>query len=317
MGNIPGKVILDCDNTMGRPDWEVDDGLVILYLLGRCDIDLLGITNTFGNASLREVEFYTKKMLKDIGREDIPRFNGEAFHRQNRNLHLAIEGKSRYRGELIQEPHPTSAARFLAETVNKYPGEVTILAAGPLGNLYDAWMIDPEFFSKVKEIVLMGGYLYNLKIGHVYCSELNLACNPRASLKILFAECPVTVMNGHVCLQAPFRKEDIERCAHFWAPDRIKILENWLNAFGKTFEVDAFYLWDLLPAVYITNPDVFERNEIWINPCESDLETGMLKPSEEGRGTMINMPLKIINHGLFMELLFDAWKCQALDLKSS
>ena len=70
------KVIIDCDNTMGLPGWEVDDGLVLLYLLGRDDIDLLGITNTFGNGSLKDVAKYTEEILSDIGRTDIPRFNG-------------------------------------------------------------------------------------------------------------------------------------------------------------------------------------------------------------------------------------------------
>ena len=43
------RVIFDCDNTMGQPYREVDDGLTLLYLLGRSDVELLGITTTFGN----------------------------------------------------------------------------------------------------------------------------------------------------------------------------------------------------------------------------------------------------------------------------
>ena len=43
------KIILDCDNTMGVIDCDVDDGLALLYLLGCPDVNLLGITCTYGN----------------------------------------------------------------------------------------------------------------------------------------------------------------------------------------------------------------------------------------------------------------------------
>jgi inosine-uridine nucleoside N-ribohydrolase len=52
------------------------------------------------------------------------------------------------------------AIDFLVETVSKYPGEVTIVAIGPLTNIARAIMADPTFPSKVKEIAYMGGSFY-------------------------------------------------------------------------------------------------------------------------------------------------------------
>lgn len=43
------KVIFDCDNTMGLPGRDVDDGLSLFYLLGSPEIELLGVCSTFGN----------------------------------------------------------------------------------------------------------------------------------------------------------------------------------------------------------------------------------------------------------------------------
>ena len=54
------RVILDCDNTMGQPYKEVDDGLTLLYLLGRPDIDLLGITTVI---AIKNVTFYSEKAI--------------------------------------------------------------------------------------------------------------------------------------------------------------------------------------------------------------------------------------------------------------
>ena len=49
------RVIYDCDNTMGKPLSEIDDGLTLLYLLGREDLELVGVTTTFGNGALEDV----------------------------------------------------------------------------------------------------------------------------------------------------------------------------------------------------------------------------------------------------------------------
>ncbi|MBC8452353.1 MAG: nucleoside hydrolase, partial [Spirochaetes bacterium] len=240
------KVIIDCDNTMGLPSWEVDDGLILLYLLGQNDIEILGITNTFGNSSLKDVEYYTKKLLKDIDRTDIPRFSGEPFMNQNPGLTLDIRAGNRYDGEISPQEFPSAAAKFLAEQANAYPGEISVLALGSAGNLYDAWKLDSAFYQNVKEIVLMGGYTENLYIGEVNCRELNLSCNPEAAHSMLRAECPVVIFNGHICLQAPFGKEDMKSIS-FWPESRISIVEDWLTAFSGHFTGGVFYLWDLLP----------------------------------------------------------------------
>ena len=129
------RVILDCDNTMGIPYREVDDGLTLLYLLGRPDIEVVGITTTFGNGTIDEVHPITEALLEEMGREDIPLHKGA--------------------GEADEAP--TAAAHFLAETVADHPGEISVLAIGPVGNLRGAAKVNDQFFQQVKEIALMGG----------------------------------------------------------------------------------------------------------------------------------------------------------------
>ena len=309
------RVIIDCDNTMGLPDWEVDDGLVLLYLLGRDDIDILGITNTFGNGSLRDVVHYTEQILKEIDRTDIPRFNGEAFSGQNPQLILEIRAGNRYENEVKPENFPSDAAKFLVEQVNKYPGEISILALGPAGNLYDAWKLDNDFYKKTKEIVLMGGYTEDLYIGEVNCRELNLSCNPEAAYSMLNAECPVVVFNGHICLQAPFVLKDIKRVA-FWPEDRKKIIRDWLTKVSDYYTGDAFYLWDLLPAIYISYPELFDLKEVFISPTVKSLQSGMLQPvsADEVNTSNVNgvvtiiMPDNILDQEKFMDILESGWR---------
>ncbi|HIC89703.1 MAG TPA: nucleoside hydrolase, partial [Anaerolineae bacterium] len=274
----------NCDNTMGLPHWEVDDGLTLLYLLGRSDVELLGVTTTFGNGTIDQVYTLTKQLLCNVGHEHIPLFRGE--------------------GERGQPA--TDAARFLVEMTASHPGEITLLATGPLGNLRAAAELDPGFFQQLKQIVCMGGYLHPLRIGWRNVAELNLSADPEAAFAVLNAPCLVTLMNAHTCLQASFGWRDLTRIRH-WGSNTRRIIRNWLLEFGRQCGVLKFFLWDLLPAVYISYPELFDTNMVWVRSSVTDLETGTIVLAEEGDGAVINMPTRILDQHCFKEILFEAW----------
>ena len=120
------KVIFDCDNTMGVPDRDVDDGLTLLFLLGRKDIDILGVTTTYGNSTLDIVYENTKDMFNELNIMDIPL----------------------YRGSESKLDRKSEAAEFLVKTSKRNYGEITLLATGSLTNLYGAYNIDNNFFNQ-------------------------------------------------------------------------------------------------------------------------------------------------------------------------
>lgn len=279
------QVIYDCDNTMGLPFKEVDDGLTLLYLLGRPDIELIGVTTTFGNGTAQQSYDQTRKLLAQAGRPGIP---------------VLLGADRRF-------APPTEAASFLAETAAAHPGDIDILATGPLGNLRGAAELDPQFFSHVHQIACMGGYTAPLRIGKKNIAELNLSVDPEASYQAFNADCPLTLMNAHVCLQAPLNKAEIAAFT-FWPPRMRRILRWWLFAFGTFCGVSEFYLWDLLPAVYLSYPDLFAQQRVHIHSSVQDLENGSLIVEDGGDERLINMPDRILDVEKFKAVIFDAWK---------
>ena len=309
---MPERVICDCDNTMGLPGKPVDDGQTLLYVFGRSDIELMGVTTTFGNGTIDEVYAATKELLHDLGREDIPLLKGE--------------------GERGQPP--IDAARFLAETAASHPGEITVLAIGPLGNLRAASELDPDFFSNLKGIVIMGGYLHPLPIpGWEDVPELNLALDPEAAFVVLNAPlrqapwpadppalassagrpgdrqdaaCPVTLMNAHICLQAPFGLPELAPIEQS-DPVAYGILRDYLLMCETPHLAPRDYLWDLLPAVYISYPGLFDSNPVWVRSAVADLETGTIVIGDDADGALINMPTRILDVDQFYAILYAAW----------
>lgn len=279
------RIIYDCDNTMGLPFMEVDDGLTLLYLLGRPDVELLGVTTTFGNGTARQAHTQTIKLLQQAGQKDI----------------LVLEGADR------RHAQPTKAARFLAETAAASPGEISLLATGPLGNLRGAVEIDPGFFGNLKQVACMGGYLSPLQIGKKRVAELNLSSDPEASYQVLNAACPVILMNAQTCLQARFDQRDITRLTT-WPPKIRRVLTQWLMAFSIACGVQEFYLWDLLPAVYLSYPGLFSNEQVAVVSTAKDLENGQLILTDDVTRRRITMPSRIIDIECFKKILFEAWK---------
>lgn len=295
------KVIIDCDNTMGKPYSEIDDGLALFYLLGRDDIDLLGITNCYANASLKDVEYWTDRFLRDIDRTDIPRFSGQPFSDQNDTEWFKRTWGHHFINERVARENPSQAAIFLTEQANKYNGQLRVLALGSMTNLLEAWELDHDFFKKLKDIVLMGGVEPGTMFRGRECLELNFACNPKAAYKVLSeAECDVVVMNAGTCLFAPFSVADMNRIA-FWPERRKQIVREWLGVFEGTF-----YLWDLLPAVYLSYPDLFDGTQVEIVSTLTDLEKGLLIRGNHGKKRI--MPDRILDIDRFMDTLVAAWR---------
>lgn len=268
------KIIIDCDNTFGVEGCDLDDGLAIIYSLGTGRCELLGVTTTFGNNTLEVIYPNTIAFMKQIGRGTIPVLPG----------HESEAGQNK-------------AARFLAETVNRFPGEVSILAIGSMTNLYHAWQLDPDFFEKVPQLSLMGGITEPLIILGKQLDELNFACNSTASYHVLTRGKSIAIATGNLCLGALFSKERFDMLGQSDA-DFLR----WISAQGQywfrrekdVFGHDGIYKWDVYAAAALLCPEFFHQNTVEISPDLKSLETGMLL----GQGEVRKASLPVLKDSL-------------------
>lgn len=281
------KILFDCDNTMGVPDCDVDDGLALLYLLGCPDAEVCGITTTYGNNRVEVVLPRTRQMLKDIHREDIPLKEGGH----------------------APGAYDSEASRFLAETAASRPGEYSVLATGSLTNLYGAYRIDPHFFEHVKEIVLMGGITQPLVFEKKMMNELNFSCDPEASAAVLIHGRNVSVMTGNNCLKALFTKEEYRE--RLFGSDRsiaryIREETDYYFKYNETdYGIQGFYNWDVTAAASLMHPELFTAHPTELLITAENLKTGFLNPQENGNCT-INLP-EIGGVWSFKENIYNTW----------
>lgn len=157
---------------------DIDDAVALAYLLRQPACELLGITTTTGDTAKRAA--LAEVICRAAGREDIP-------------IHAGLTGPLLFgRGQpevpqyaaIAQQPHRTDyptgngALRFLAETIRARPGEITLLAVGPMTNIGALFAADPELPSLLKRIVLMCGVFTSLGPG---AREWNALVDPLAT----------------------------------------------------------------------------------------------------------------------------------------
>ena len=140
------KVILDTD--IGS---DIDDAWALGFAMLSPDIELLGVTITDGDTRARAK--MACKLLHVGGRGEVPVAVGRPTPPPDQ-IDLQFAWAEDF---TAKQPVPQSAADFIVETVRRYPGEVTLIAVGPLQNVADALRKDPRLGTALKRVVLMSG----------------------------------------------------------------------------------------------------------------------------------------------------------------
>ena len=138
------KIIIDTD--IGD---DIDDAFAVGLALSSPEFQVLGFSASFGDTPARAKML--DRMLGELGHSDIPVAAGTPV-----NVNLNAFTQRRYAEGVAQRPH-ANAVDFILEQARKYPGQVTLVAIGPLPNIGAAIDKDASTFRKLKRVVIMGG----------------------------------------------------------------------------------------------------------------------------------------------------------------
>jgi inosine-uridine nucleoside N-ribohydrolase len=261
-----------------------DDGpAVVMLLRSPAKLTVPGITVVPGNvwpAQGAEYMFHILDLLKHpqmpvyTGAQEPLVHTGAMAHESERRW-----GKIEYMGAFAQnpaevkpapgarlslrKPHHEGAVEFLISEIERNPGEVTILAIGPMTNIALALRLRPEIETKIKRLVFMGGNVH-VPGNATQAAEFNFWFDPEAARIVLRSRIPQKVMFGlDICNTAPLHKPQFDEIVAFKTPITGLFREDWGNrypGFLQHAEATA-YMWDSLAAAYLIDPGFVTRSE--------------------------------------------------------
>jgi purine nucleosidase len=155
---------------------------------------------------------------------------------------------------------PGTAAEFLIHKVHEFPGQVTIIAAGPLTNLALAARLDPQFASLAKELVFMGGSYNPVASDNAFAleysnnprREFNMRWDPEAAHIVLHEPWKhITQVPIDPTTRTFFKPEYIKEVATGKAP-----FDAYLGQFGQSFP-----MWDELAVGVWLDSSIITRSK--------------------------------------------------------
>jgi inosine-uridine nucleoside N-ribohydrolase len=218
----PEFVLLDTD--IGD---DIDDAFALALALRSPEIYMLGITTTYGDTELR-AKLVDRFLLETCG-VWMPVIPGSPTPHDNvftQAAYAKAEAKTCSIGPSNMGDGPKEwahrddqrkqhdAAGFILERIRLHPGQVTLIAIGPLFNIMAAIERDPATFRKLKRVVLMGGSIYRGYDGRDGAhrppdAEWNVSRDPAGLRALLGSGVPVFMMpldSTQIHLETPERE---------------------------------------------------------------------------------------------------------------
>lgn len=248
-----------------------DDAITLLTLLGRSDVQLLGVSTTHGNAPLSATTHNARALLKLAQRENVPVYAGALDPLVREPVYAPqIHGVSGLGG--VPLPSPTMpvrsehAALALIRQLCAQPNEITLLATGPLTNLALAERLRPGVLREAKQIIVMGGSLEvgAPRLGNTTPSaEFNAYADPHAFHVALHAGAKLFLIGLNLTRQVQVtraRAQQLAAVGSAAAQTCAALLDDYLDRIGKLGQaVGALH--DPCTAALMLAPELFEWEE--------------------------------------------------------
>lgn len=196
------KLILDLDT-------GVDDALAISYALGSPEVELIGITGTYGNVLLEQGVRNALAITDLLGHPEVKVYKGLP-HARKADSFTVLEISKFIHGDngigdvdipdSSRDPETESAVDFIIDAAKTYGEDLVYVPTGPMTNIAAALDKAPEIKNEIGNIVLMGGAL--TVHGNVNAwTEANISQDPDAADLLFRSGAHATMVGLDVTLQ--------------------------------------------------------------------------------------------------------------------
>jgi inosine-uridine nucleoside N-ribohydrolase len=265
------RVILDSDCAIFN-----DDAAAMVMLLQRPEqVDLLGVTLVPGNMWPFAGAEYMGRALDAVKKQGVPMYVGAQMplvhsfmmsqtekYDWNEGYRGAFDQDQPTRGKSSKRVSHRNAIEFMTEAIEKTPGDVTILAIGPMTNLAILLRLHPDIAPKIRRLVFMGGAVHTDAMADDHrAAEFNFWFDPEAAQIVLRSAIKEKVMIGlDLCRHAKINKGQFEQIVAAKTP----VTELYRADMGKRFakNPDAQVgIWDCLAAAYVLDSRWVTKSE--------------------------------------------------------
>lgn len=308
------KIILDTDP-------GIDDAMAIFFAFQSPDIEVLGLTTVFGNVPVT-MSAQNALTLCELADQNIPVTKGVGMPWVGPESGYAhfVHGDDGFGNinfpKSKRELDPRSAAQFIVDTARANPGEVTLVAIGPLGNLALALRLEPELPKLVKGVAIMGGAAF-VRGNVTPVAEANIWNDAHAAEIVFAADWNLTMFGLDVTNAVPFTPDFLDDLAagNEKLGGFVKSSAQFYTDFysqGRDDRVCFFH--DAMPLAFLVDPSLFELTRGHVKVSTDPINSGQTSVAPIGTtmspiwldATQIDVATKV-DHDKLRKLYLDTY----------
>lgn len=301
MKKIP--IIIDVDT-------GIDDAVALMFAAANERFEIIGITTSFGNATLNKTTFNTLQILELLGRQDIPVACGadrglqmEEYVRKYQSVHGESGLGNIELPDPVIKPIEENAVEFMERVLRESREKVTLVPVGPMTNLAILLMTHPECKEKIDKICLMGGAA--LGGNAMPTAEANIFRDPEAAHILFRSGVPIVMCGLDATMKAYVTDEEIEKIKSM-NQNVARTLGEMLTFYSGHYRTRApgCAIHDVVPLLYLLNPDMLETKKHYVTV---DID------GEYTRGCTVTDFFGITGHAANAEVAFDIKREQFIE----
>lgn len=283
--NEPMRVIIDCDPGNGIPGANIDDGLALALAIAAPQITLEMITTVAGNTPVDVGYAVAKDLITQLEipvnvyrgasralREDPQPWREQLDHSVDRfglrQLWSDVPAPAMCQNATSHAPEA------MGELICNNPGEITLVATGPLTNVAIALQLYPQIVHTVKNIVVMGG-VFNVP---GYLKDTNFGLDPEAAHAVLTSGAPVTLVPMDVTTKTQMLHADLDRLAkteNGLSRFLVQTLRPWITYSMQTRNLPGCWIHDVLTVAWLLDPSLAATAEDYLDVSLEGITRGM------------------------------------------
>ncbi|WP_448651296.1 nucleoside hydrolase [Pseudomonas fluorescens] len=260
------RLIIDCDPGNGIAGANVDDGLALALALAAPGLNLELVTTVAGNTPSAIGYNVAQDLMVRVGRPiqvvqgstqaleepDAPwreALDNGVHKRQLAHLWQGVRAPAAFQAPVLQ------AADAMGQLICANPGEITLVAIGPLTNVALALQRYPQMTAAVRQIVIMGG-VFGLDD---YIKDTNFGFDPEAAHQVLNSGANITLVPLDVTTQTLMTHSDLDRIAQIDTPLAAFVCETfrpWIDYSMTTRGLSGCWIHDALVIAWLLDPDI-------------------------------------------------------------
>jgi inosine-uridine nucleoside N-ribohydrolase len=257
------KIIIDTDP-------GVDDALALLLAIS-ANLNITGITTTFGNTGIKETTKNTLAILQILN-SNIPVYQGSASPLIKKQIFAkshGINGLGGFNPKLRLRIQRKSAVQFLINSLCQNPSKsFDIICLGPTTNLALLKIIRPDLIKKINRIIILGG-VFGEKGNITPKAEFNVYNDPQALNIVLSFEVKKVLIPINICRQVTFTLNEFNQVNNPKINNSFrKITNSYINYYQYDKKYGGFsggVMYDLLAIAYLINPRLFKTENNFIS----------------------------------------------------